>query len=61
MTATGRPGSGAPGEGAAETGGGAGDVRTLALLGGLVVMVPAALLASVATPAPHTGGDNAAS
>jgi hypothetical protein len=36
------------------------EVRALLLAGGLLVLVEAVVLASVLTPAPHTGGDNAA-
>jgi len=36
------------------------EVRALLLAGGLLVLVKALVLASVLTPAPHTGGDNAA-
>lgn len=34
--------------------------RTLALVGGLVILLQAVILTAVAVPAPHTGGDNAA-
>ncbi len=35
------------------------DRRSVAILGGLLVLVVAGVFTSVATPAPHTGGDNA--